>query len=83
MGKIVSLAEKSGSALHWSPEEMLEKALDDVRGGQRKANKAIVVFLDDTEGRYHIGYNQSGMRLSELVALLEVVQADAIRDIGY
>ncbi len=60
----------------WTVEEMLEDALEEIKSGNRKANKAMVLFLDDKSGKYNTGFSQSGMSVSQCVALLETAKFD-------
>lgn len=83
MASVISLAEKSGNANHWTVEQMLEDLLEEVRSGRRTATKAVVLLLDDSGERYDIGYRNAGMRLSELVTLMDVAKTDVKKDMGY
>lgn len=69
---VTNLFDVDPTSKRWTVEEMLLDALEDVRSGERKANKAIVLFLDDEGGKYLHGYNQAGLRMSECVLLCEM-----------
>ncbi len=60
----------------WTVEEMLEAALEEIKTGERKANRAIVLFLNDESGKYNTGFVQSGMSVSQCIALLETAKFD-------
>lgn len=65
----------------WGPVDVLQDAIKELEAGTRKANKLVVLFLDDVEGQaYNTGFSQSGLRMSELVALLEVTKFNIIQD---
>jgi len=82
---IINLADATGDAKMWTPEQMLEYSLNEVRsgGGREEANKALVLFLTTTDGVYDVGCNQAGMSCSEMLALLEVAKAILLKDMGY
>jgi len=63
MSDTIKLADKSNSSLHWTPEEMLEQALKDIRTGKApKPNKAVLVLSKFQDGNsmsspdYYDGY---------------------------
>lgn len=39
-----------------------------------KPKNCVIIFLDRENGQYNIEFNQAGMRVSEMVALLEVTK---------
>jgi hypothetical protein len=78
MTKLVKLSDHSDNAKTFSVEDTLETALRDLRDGTRVANKIAVVFLDDSGGNYRVGFQQAGFHMSELVALLAVLQHSII-----
>lgn len=77
--KVIRLAEVSDDARHWSPEEMLKDALD--RCEREKPTKALVIFLNDRNDGYATGFQQSGMRNSEIVALCEAIKQRMLKDL--
>jgi len=62
----------------WSVKDMLSDAIKEIDSGKRKNIKAIVIFLDD-ENKYDVGFNQAGMKASEMIALLEITK-DIIKE---
>ena len=62
---------------------MLADALSSVREKRRTPTKAIVLFLDDTQGKYDVGFCQSGLSLSQAVSLIEAAKATLLREMGY
>ena len=52
-----------------TPEQTLERALTDIRSGERKCNKLLVLTLDDTDGSWTKGYYAANVKVSEMVAL--------------
>jgi len=82
---VIKLAEATGDAKMWSPEQMLEYSLHEVQpgGGREEVNKALVLFLTNTDGAYDVNYTQAGMSCSEMLALLDVAKAVLLKDMGY
>jgi len=70
--KISFLADVQDNANLISPEMCLISELQDVRKGP--PDKLIVLKLWDSDNRYLTGFSQSGMRCSEMIALLEVMK---------
>lgn len=72
--KVVRIIDKADvpDARMWSVGDMLKDAA--TWGEENKEyRKAVVIFLDDTEGGYGTFYFQSGMRISEIVSLLRIL----------
>lgn len=82
---ITSISKNTNSSLSVSPRQIFEEALEslDKEGAFKKGNKALVLMLDDTPGRYLISYINSGMRESECVALLECAKSTVKTELGY
>jgi len=83
---VIPLALRRADAKLWSVEQMLAAALESVRAGERKATKALVVYLDtaqDDGHGYDVGFQQSGMSCSEMLALLDVAAAIMRKRMGY
>ena len=83
ISNITLLADMNGSACSISPEQMLEQELIKVRDGRRRGTKAFVVFLDDSMDCYDIGWGNSGMRMSEIISLIEVLKIELAGEMGY
>lgn len=67
-------AERAGDNSLLSPVECLQDAVADLESGERKANKALILLLDDEDGAYNFGFRASNLRSSEMIALLEKVK---------
>ncbi len=74
--KIIDLALLTDDAKAWTPSQMLKEAQRRVGPGGdcEHVKKAIVIYLDDEDGIYGTAWNESGMKCSEMVTLLEVVK---------
>ena len=80
------LAQHTGKADQWSVEQMLSESLREVREGNgvaSSAKKCVVIFLDTADEGYDIGFMQSGMSMSECVALCEIAKARFMTEMGY
>lgn len=63
-----------------SPVETLRCLADELERGDRKASKLIVLTqYDSPEEVYDYGYRISGMKASEVVALLEAAKQSLVR----
>ncbi len=86
MKKVTNLGEKTGSSLHWSAVQALERVKQDhMPGGPlENHNKVITISLESNgDGEYEVAYCQAGMRLSECIALLECAKALLLEQMGY
>lgn len=77
-------AEKENDATLICPAECLEEAARQIRAGNHSCQKLIVITLDEGEdgNSYNHGFFQSGMKQSEIIALLEVTKAAMISDMA-
>ena len=78
MSNVTRISDYTRSASGWTVEECLEDSLKEIREGTRKANRLLVIFLDTTDGKYHVGYSRVGNKLSDEIGLLEVVKRHII-----
>ena len=79
---VINMAASSKSGKRWSPEQMLDEVKKDLKIGNL-GDKMLCISLDTIDGRYGVGYHQSGMKASEMLALLEVAKSLIIKDMGY
>ena len=80
---VVSLAEEAHDSRMWTPEQVLELALKDVQSGRITSKKLMVVYADDQDEGYHAGFIQSGLSMSQTVALCEVIKTMCLQQMGY
>ena len=80
---VVDLSKFSGDAGYRSVESMLADEIELISSGKRKANKAMVLFLDDKEGVFNAGFGNAGLSCSQMLALLEVAKTLVLDDMGY
>jgi hypothetical protein len=82
MASVTNLGEHSQDGRHWGVEQTLVDALEEVRRGERKGSKVIVLFLDDGENKFDFGFRQGGMKASQIIALLEYAKAHFIHEMS-
>lgn len=80
MGNVRSINAHKNDAALMTPTDALREALSDIQKGIITPNKLIVVALDDTDGMYSTRFVQANMKMSEIVALLEVMKHNIITD---
>jgi hypothetical protein len=71
MSKVTNLANRSGDGRQWGLEQMLQDALHEVRQGNHRGKKALILYLDD-EADYLVGFSQCGMTTPECVLLCDM-----------
>lgn len=75
--KLLKLSEKSNNAAHSTVRDKLFEALGDLERGEgtiSKANKVLIISLDNTNDMYNYSFYQAGMSMSECIALVEVIK---------
>lgn len=82
---VVKIGDYSGDAGHFSIRDSLEEAIERIgkEGAFEKGRKVMIVALDDTDECYNISFIQSGMRMSECVALCEVAKIEFLKMMKY
>ena len=87
MTKIASLGAKRAQEARdnrlWTPVECLEDAIRDLKSGQTKANKVVVLFVDMSEGEFTVSHYSANIKASEILAAGVVLQAKLLDDMGY
>ena len=79
---VVDLGRRPLDSREASPEHILRTALEDVRQGVREEEKMLILFLDDTPGKFAIRYYQSGMRKDECASLCNTGNALFLKELG-
>jgi hypothetical protein len=89
MGEIRSIAaaraDKESDNSLLSPAECCDDVARDIRSGKSACDKLLVLRLQtgNEGGGYNVGFNACNMRLSEMVALLEVAKIEMLKCMGY
>jgi len=83
--KTISLAETTENALLWTPEDALKDVLQRLGpdGDLKDVNKIFIIRLSERNGGYDVGFTQAGMRMSECLALCEIVKSMIKKEMGY
>ncbi|RMF00640.1 MAG: hypothetical protein D6773_11140 [Alphaproteobacteria bacterium] len=68
----------AGNNSLWNAKEMFEEAAREAGG----RTKGVAIILDADGGEYNWAWFASDMRLSEIVALLEIVKAKIVEEFG-
>ena len=69
MNNVVNMAFIKDDNSLITPEQCLEEALREIKSGERKCNKVLILTLDDTERKFNNGYYCANMRVSEMLSL--------------
>ena len=78
---VIKLADKSDSGMHWQPEDVLVEALERVRNGEWAGRRKIIVLsIFDEDNSLLVSELQSGMKLSEELAVLEYTKSSILRE---
>lgn len=72
------LSDKVSDSSLWGPREVLEDAISVCH----KYKKALVVLLDDSDANYDRSWRQSGFKMSELIALCEILKSEFKSEMG-
>lgn len=79
---ITNLGMYAKDARMVSPEGCLRNCLsEDIgkRGAFKKGKKLIIICLNDSDDEYEISWSQAGMKVSEIISLLDVAKHEFIR----
>ena len=80
---VVSLAGAVNDAAFWTVEEMLLDALEDVRSGKRSQKKALLLLLDDENGRFNISFSNAQMKPTEMITVASCFSSEIQSLLGY
>ncbi len=68
---ISSLASHASDARYWSPEQMLEKFLADLKAGKHgEVKKACIVFTADDTVSYYVAGTHNRLELLGMLSLM-------------
>lgn len=83
MTNIVHLSNKTGECKYCTPETLLLDELQDIRDGKHEDEQCLVLWLDKKKDGFRISFNNSGMKCSEIVAVLEVMKVRCLAIMGF
>lgn len=70
-----------------SPVECLEDAIQDIKSGNRKCDKLLVLMLNSDKenggGGYEVGFAASDMKTSEMISLMEAAKYIFLQRMGF
>ncbi len=79
---VLRLVDKSNDRRHLSVDDMLCDIIDFV-ADKPNHNKAIIILLDTSNNDFELIEHSCGMKLSEGVAVLDIMKSTIKRDMGY
>jgi len=83
--KVVHMGIRKHDGTMLTPQTTLDLAARDLEegGDWHGCKKVMVIFLDDSEGDFDVGWRQSGMKMSECLALLKVAEIKVLNQLGF
>ena len=72
-GKVVHIGEAIDCSFAYSPEQLLESVLKEIRNGDISPDKILIIMLDEdeAEGTYDVFCRMAQLKHSECVALMQ------------
>ena len=82
--KVASMADFTCNGTMQSPEQALQSALEDIgkEGALENGKKVLILALDD-DGCYNTSFYQAGMKMSQCLALCEVMKVRFLQEMEY
>jgi len=81
--KVSYLADKTGNSSDWTVPQMLQDALADETIIDGTFDKAVLIKLNNKNGDYDVGFSQSGLSMSECIALADIAKELFKDEMGY
>lgn len=84
--KVINMAKITNDASFITPEMCVKECLENdigKRGAYKNGKKLLIVCLDTTDGKYDVSWNQAGMCMSEVLALLDVTKSFIKKEMGF
>lgn len=79
---VTPISKNSNDSFRITVSDLL--VISQQEGDSERFNKAFLILLDqDGEGSYEVCFRNAGMRMSEVLSLLEVAKTQVLRDMGY
>lgn len=83
MTNLINLANVTDNAQFASNETMLLDLLQEVRSGQHKDDRALILWVDRTDGQFKVCFTNAGLRCSDMLAACEIMKARCLAMMGY
>ncbi len=83
---VINITNKINDATFHTPEMCVKECLkNDIgkRGAFKEGKKLFIVCLDDNDEKYNISWNQAGMSMSEILALLDITRTFIKKEMGF
>jgi len=81
--KLTHMAMAAFDNTMWDVKDMLGEAIECIDRGEYSKKKAIVIFVNDDSNNFEVGYMQSNMRQSEVIAACDIMKTMAKQNMGY
>lgn len=79
---MISLGLAARNGLMLTPAQMLQATIEEIESGRVEANKGLVILLNDERDAYDTFVRNSGMRMSEGVALMRAAEVLLMHQMG-
>lgn len=85
---VINMSKKADNAMMWSPKQLLEDTISDIENEDieiwSKCKKIVVIALyDEEEGSYDLSFKQAGMKVSEIISLLDISKSEFKKLMGF
>lgn len=83
MEKVTNIGDYANNAKMVSPEMCVKDCLENFigkKGAFKKGKKLLILCLDDDDGLYAMSYMQAGMKVSEMVSMIEIAKNNFISE---
>lgn len=84
--EVISLTRETNDATFNTPKMCINECLkNDIgkQGAYKEGKKLFMVCLDDNDDKYDISWNQAGMSMSEILALLDITKTFIKQEMGF
>lgn len=75
-------ADRADDNRLWTPADTIRDVLGDIEAGRIEPDKILVLHWKTGEDDFHTGWAAANMKSSEMIALMEMVKATLLRDMG-
>lgn len=80
---ISRISDHVGESRFVSREDVLERALEEVRSGHQKGTKAMVVFLNDEDDLFDVRVLNAKIETPDVLAVAQIITTLCLQDMGY
>lgn len=77
---VVYFADYLRDSTFWTPEQMLERVLEEIREGEGlKPNRAILLLIDDTTGEFYYTWHTANCSYGTVIRAAETFKFDILK----